>query len=151
MSSTGANLDRGAGGVWRWLWVGALTATIAWASGHTRIAAPSGIVGFDKFVHFCVFGLLATLVLRCDAVWRRERARVWIAIAVVSVFGLTDEWHQSFTPGRSVEWADWIADTSGATVGVFAYRGWAFYRRALEILLWPVRRAGRSVADISKA
>lgn len=134
----------------RGCWVLALVATIIWASGHTRVAAPSGVTGFDKLAHFCVFGLLATLVLRCPLVWRQER-RTWIAILVVSAFGLTDEWHQSFTPGRSVEWADWIADTGGAAVAAFVYQGWTQYRRILEILLWPGRRTAPSFGDIPQA
>lgn len=135
----------------RWIWVAALAGTITWASGHTVVAAPSGILGFDKLAHFCVFGLLATLVLRSPGVWARERRRGWIAIAATAVFGLTDEWHQSFTPGRSVEWTDWIADTGGAVFAVVVYLRWAYYRRILEILLWPLRRTPRSVAGTPQA
>jgi VanZ family protein len=43
-------------------------------------------------------------------------------IAVVSVFGAVDEWHQSFIPRRSMSFADWIADSSGALVGALTVR-----------------------------
>lgn len=87
------------------------------------------LVGIDKVTHFFVFGLLATLVVRNGLATGR---RAWMAVVAVSAFGLTDEWHQSFTPGRSVEVADWVADTLGAAAAVAAYVRWPGYRRALE-------------------
>jgi VanZ family protein len=115
---------------WQWLYAVVLAAVIVWASGHGQVAAP-GIVDFDKAAHFSVFGLMATLVLR-----PMGGRRVWLAVVIVSFFGGTDELHQSFTPGRSMEFADWIADTCGAIVAVTAYSFWPLYRRVLETRLW---------------
>lgn len=113
---------------WRgWLWPLVLAAVIVVASGRGQVAAPN-IVNFDKAAHFFVYGLLATLVARNGFV----PGRAWVPIVVVSLFGLTDEWHQSFTPGRSVELVDWVADTLGAIVAVTAYAGWPLYRATLE-------------------
>jgi VanZ family protein len=113
---------------WRgWLWPLVLAAFIVVASGRSSVAAPE-IVGIDKVTHFFVFGLLATLVVRNGF----PRSQAWIAVVAVSVFGLTDEWHQSFTPGRRVEVADWVADTLGALVAVACYVGWPAYQRCLE-------------------
>lgn len=114
---------------WRgWLWPLALGSLIVVASGRSAVAAPD-IVGIDKVTHFLVFGLLGTLVVRngfAAGGW------AWVAVLAVSAFGLTDEWHQSFTPGRRVEIADWIADTLGAIVAVASYVHWPAYRRRLE-------------------
>jgi VanZ family protein len=115
---------------WQWLYAVALAATIVWASGHGQVAGPD-IVNFDKLVHFSVFGLLATLVLRPF----RSRHLVW-AILLVSLFGATDELHQSLTPGRSMDYHDWIADTLGAALAVTLYTWWTWYRRLLETALW---------------
>lgn len=113
---------------WRgWLWPLALGSLIVVASGRSAVAAPD-IVGIDKVTHFLVFDLLGTLVVRNGFPPRRA----WIAVLAVSIFGLTDEWHQSFTPGRSVEVADWVADTLGAAVAVACYAGWPAYQRLLE-------------------
>lgn len=113
---------------WRgWLWPVALATVIVAASGRSDVASPD-IVNFDKVAHFAVFGLLATLVARNGFV----PGRAWLAVAAVSLFGLTDEWHQSFTPGRSVEVVDWVADTLGAIVAVTAYAVWPWYRGLLE-------------------
>ncbi len=112
-----------------------LATVLVWASGNNPAAIPGTFVGFDKVAHFCVFGLLATNLLRLESVWRRPGWRAWIAIGVVSFFGASDEWHQSFTPGRAVEFADWLADTSGAALAVTLYLRWGWYRRLLEMPL----------------
>ena len=100
------------------------------ASGRSAVEGPK-VEHFDKIVHFSVYGLLGTLVVRALG---RPRA-IW-AVVLVSGFGVSDEVHQSFTPGRSMEIADWVADTLGATVAVLAYTRWTAYRQRLES---PVR------------
>ena len=111
---------------WQWLCAVGLAATIVCASGQGQVAGPD-VVNFDKVVHFSVFGLLATLVLRATGA-----NRWWLALVIVSVFGATDELHQSFTPGRSMDYHDWIADTLGAVLAVTLYVKWPWYRRLLE-------------------
>ena len=118
----------------RWLYPVALAGMIVVASGRSQIAAPP-VVNIDKIVHFSVFGLLATLVGRSPGI-----RPAWVAVLAISIFGITDEFRQSFTPGRSVEFADWMADTSGAALAVGLYVFWAWYRRLLETPLWRRRR-----------
>ncbi|MFT3831138.1 MAG: VanZ family protein [Opitutaceae bacterium] len=123
-----------------WSWALALAGIVVLASGNNPAVPPVSFVGIDKVAHFGVFGLLATALLRVPAVWRRGGWRGWIAVAAVSLFGATDEWHQSYTPARSVEFADWIADTSGASLAVVLYLHWVSYRRLLETPLRLGRR-----------
>lgn len=112
--------------LWRWVYPAALGMMVVMASGRSQMAAPS-IVNIDKLGHFSIFGLLATLVLRAPGIrfW-------WMALLVVSVFGASDEIRQSFTPGRFMEFADWVADTTGALVAVLLYTFWPWYRRLVE-------------------
>lgn len=121
----------------KWFWPVALATTIVVASSRGQVASPQ-IVDFDKAAHFAVFGLLATLVVRTGF----SRRWAWVAVLIVSLFGLSDEWHQSFTPGRDVEVMDWVADSLGALVAVAAYTGWTGYRRGLE---WTLFRRQRRV------
>jgi hypothetical protein len=64
----------------------------------------------------------------------------WLAVLIVSVFGVTDEWHQSFVPGRDCDVLDWLADTTGAALAVTLYVKWAWYRRLLEFRVAPQRQ-----------
>lgn len=92
---------------------------------------PSGpdVPGTDKLVHVAVYGLLATIVCRLGK--QGWKAAVG-GFLVASAFGAMDEWHQSFVPARSAEFADWVADTIGAGVAVLLYTAWTTYRRWLE-------------------
>ena len=119
-----------------WLWPLAIALLIVVASSRSAVAGPR-IPHFDKVVHFFVYGLLATLVCRQGRGWRSVG---WTLLAV-STFGASDEWHQYFVPGRSCEWGDWIADTSGAALSVALYMGWDRYRRWLEHPVWVRKTA----------
>ena len=43
-----------------------------------------------------------------------------VAVLLALAYGISDEIHQSFTPGRSPDVMDVVADTIGAGVGVAA-------------------------------
>lgn len=119
-----------------WIWAVLVAGVIFAASSRGRIAAPD-VANVDKYGHFLVYGLLGTLI--CRALGDRRWAAVW-ALAMASAYGVTDEFHQSFVPGRSSEAADWLADTSGAALAIFLYTNWAWYRRLLESRLGGNRR-----------
>lgn len=112
-----------------WAYPVLVAAMVVIASGRSQVAAP-GIMHIDKVGHGLVFGLIATLVVR--AIGQRKG---WWAVLIVSFFGISDEFRQSFTPGRMVEFADWVADTVGALLAVSLYLRWGFYRRMLEYRL----------------
>jgi VanZ family protein len=113
----------------------ALAVLIVIASSRSAVEGPS-VRNFDKVAHFSVYGLLATLVLRA-----LTGTRAFWAIVIVSAFGLTDELHQHFTPGRSMEFMDWVADTLGAALAVGLYTYGAWYRKLLEAPLWGRRNS----------
>jgi VanZ family protein len=112
---------------------------IFFASSRSHVASPGFTRIDDKFAHFGVYGLLATLVCRLGYGWR---AALWTLIAV-SAYGASDEWHQSFVPGRTMDVRDWIADTVGAAIAIALYVGWTWYRRLLETPLWRRRHEVR--------
>ena len=41
-----------------------------------------------------------------------------LSIAFCSLYGLSDEWHQSFVVGRESDVTDWFADTSGSVLAI---------------------------------
>lgn len=116
------------------LWFAALAATIVLASSSPMpdYQAAVHFQNFDKVAHFFVFGLLGTLVARIPWVQARRPLGIYTAIAVVSIFGATDELHQHFTPSRSMDVWDWVTDTLGAALAVAIYAHWRWYRGTLE-------------------
>jgi len=51
-----------------------------------------------------------------------------VATGLASAWGALDEIHQLFTPNRSCDWRDWVADTAGALVGALSYIGVVTHR-----------------------
>jgi VanZ family protein len=47
-----------------------------------------------------------------------------IGLAIASLYGVTDEWHQSFVAGRSADIADWYSDSIGAAIALCACWAW---------------------------
>jgi VanZ family protein len=71
-----------------------------------------------RIAHVIAFGLLGLL-----ARWAFNglpRASL-LAVLLVSAFGATDEWHQSFTPGRRAALDDWAVDTAAAALALYAW------------------------------
>ncbi|TVP81341.1 MAG: VanZ family protein [Puniceicoccaceae bacterium] len=121
-----------------YLWPILLAVTIFMASGRSELAVPDVDIQLskDKIGHFFVFGLVATSILRTPRLRACRGRDLLIAVLLTSAFGCFDELRQSFTPGRSVEFADWVADTLGAIVAVSVYAKWHSYRRLLEWRAW---------------
>ncbi|MDE7227463.1 MAG: VanZ family protein [Treponemataceae bacterium] len=86
----------------------------------------------DKLVHCICYAGLAFWVAFAVGTKLPAPWRIALPIIIVSVWGITDEIHQSFTPGRESSVFDWCADTIGAVVGslVFFYfcKGIARYK-----------------------
>ena len=71
----------------------------------------------DKLVHFTVFGLLCLMTcwsLSTARIGSKNIYKLILSIGITSLYGMSDEFHQYFTPNRSVEIFDWLADTAGA-------------------------------------
>ena len=47
--------------------------------------------------------------------------KIPLPIVITSVYGIIDEIHQSFTPGRECSFFDWVADTLGAVFGSICF------------------------------
>lgn len=72
------------------------------------------------FSEYLVFGVLLFLAARQTWPSAKMAQLALIAIALASLYAVTDEVHQSFVPGRLCDPADWLTDTLGATLGVGA-------------------------------
>lgn len=73
----------------------------------------------DKLIHAGAYGLMGMLAWRaCLHLNTATAIRLFLSVAFCSFYGISDEWHQSFVPGRDSDWADWLADTTGAVIAV---------------------------------
>jgi len=108
------------------------------ALSHTsRPPVPEFLQGLsDKVLHAVEYAPLAFLWGRvCGGSPGRRALLGW---AAAGLFGLTDEFHQAFVPGRESSLLDWAADLAGAAAGA-AVLAWT--------LGWTAR--GKKIAESS--
>jgi len=114
-------------------WIPAVlwAATIFVLSSFPGSAYPAtNLVNADKLVHVALYGLLGAL---CARGFVHDRGRgLWSALAlaalVSTLYGISDELHQAFVPGRNSDWRDVVADAVGSLLGA-AWITWRAARR----------------------
>jgi VanZ family protein len=76
----------------------------------------------DKFKHFgAYFGLAVLLSFTLHYQNKNLLLKKYFLIAawlIATFYGVLDELHQRFIPGRSAEFLDWFADALGAAAGI---------------------------------
>ena len=104
-----------------WAPVGAMLAMQVFLSSQSQLP-PVPLLHFlpgsDKVEHagwFFLLGLLVWRAARNGDGWARRQTTLLLIIGAL-LWGISDEAHQSFVPGRSVEAADVAADIAGAAV-----------------------------------
>lgn len=118
-----------------WLPVAAYMAAIFWFSSQPvlpGVALLPAWLSHDWLHHGAAYAGLALITLRAVAAgaWRGVTAATLLAAwAIAVVYGLTDEWHQSFVPGRTPDGRDVLADAAGAALGLGAAWAWSIIRR----------------------
>ncbi len=103
---------------WRWL-LAILVVAVAWLA--LAPAPPDALsTGWDKLNHASAFTALCVAALFA---FPHSRANVlWVAVALLA-FGGAIEIAQSFTPTRSAEWGDLLADAVGIALGALIALG----------------------------
>jgi VanZ family protein len=88
----------------------------------------------DKVMHMVAYGLLAVLFYRaCRVTWPERLPPlqlVAISVLFASLYGVSDEFHQSFVVARQADLLDGVADVAGSILGALGY-------------MWVVSRHGR--------
>ena len=104
-----------------------LLLAIGWATAIFILSSQAGdelpplISGLDKLLHALVFGVLGVLVLGSMKTSSRgvyTPGQALIAVVLVTLYGILDEFHQRYVPGRSAELLDIAADAVGGIIGV---------------------------------
>ena len=125
---------------WTWILPIAVAAAAFWLSSRSML--PLGLVlphPLDWACHAVEYGCLAFTL---DLAWRRSAGgtpvyRRHLAVFLLAgLFGLSDEFHQAFVPGRDASAGDWMADLAGCVLGLAA-SGLPWLRsRRLDGLSW---------------
>ena len=83
----------------------------------------------DKLIHAGAYFVLLIFVWRYFRHFTKRPIILGFASLVFcSLYGLTDEWHQSFVPNRHADLYDWLADSIGATMGIIFLTRFNFNR-----------------------
>jgi VanZ family protein len=83
-----------------------------------------GLKFSDKILHFIIFGTLGFLTARG---LRKAKSRIVnknyisITLLICILYGILDEIHQYYVPGRYFSWWDWVADILGVITLVWIY------------------------------
>ncbi len=96
---------------------------IFWLSAQETLPVPSVFNFQDKVLHAGAYGVMGVFSIRALRHLRLSRPYLaLLSILFCSLYGLSDEWHQSFVPGRSVSIWDWLADSVGGAMAVWFMR-----------------------------
>lgn len=89
-------------------------------SAQPRLPVPLPFPGFDKLMHAAAYLGLALLAFRGAVLLPLTKTPGPYAqsLCLAALYGLSDEFHQSFVPGRSADALDWLADVLGAVVAL---------------------------------
>jgi VanZ family protein len=80
----------------------------------------------DKVNHFGAYLLLGILLSRAFHYQKKVKVlkekTFWLVIVFGNFYGLSDELHQSFIPGRHTSLGDLVADSLGIIAGALLFR-----------------------------
>jgi VanZ family protein len=109
----------------RWLWwtlfvtwLGAVFYASSMTDEEMEPYLPTFVL--HKLGHFAAYSSGAAILalgLRFSTQWSWKKI-IMVSVVAVSFYGATDEWHQSFTPGRDPAVRDWVIDTVSGMAGV---------------------------------
>ncbi len=90
----------------------------------------------DKHLHalgYCGLAVLASRALEGGLRKGVGLKSAAAAVAIAVIYAASDEWHQSFVPGRSADIRDWYADGMGAVAGAAACWAWGIIRSRADV------------------
>jgi VanZ family protein len=80
--------------------------------------------GFDKLAHFSEYYFFGCVICRWLIAERNRfanRHALVLTILIGTCYGLSDEWHQSFVPGRNATLWDALFDALGVVMAAVTY------------------------------
>ena len=122
--------------LWRWstviLWMGLIFALSSISSIETRLE-PTYDFTLKKLAHVTVYGILTIFLFRALQIHIKRKGYALLTTVLVTVlYACSDEWHQTFVPGREGTLRDVVIDAVGAaSMSIWLSRE-SLYRRELS-------------------
>ncbi len=92
---------------------------IFWLSSRSSLPTPMFFEHQDKIHHLGAYFIMGILTWRLfSEYYSKPNLIILFSLSYCSFYGISDEWHQSWVPGREADVLDWIADTVGASIAL---------------------------------
>ncbi len=79
------------------------------------------------FTCYCLLSVASFSAFSCDVSSWKNRSLYTFLLCVA--YAASDEWHQSFVPGRAMRATDVLIDSCGAVIGIGLCLAWLFWRK----------------------
>ncbi|MDT3739308.1 MAG: VanZ family protein [Candidatus Kapabacteria bacterium] len=110
--------------------------TILLLSSQTDVPDLNSVfVGFDKVLHlvlYFIYGLTIQFMVIGNFPESSKKKQIIISLAIGVIFGVIDEYYQSFQPGRIPDIVDWAADSIGILISLLFF---GLIKRRMQNLL----------------
>ncbi len=110
--------------VFNWILVLIYMGVIFFFSSQSSL--PQVVTSFnDKILHTVEYALLGLLFIRATTYTRPRwafKTLLMLTVCFCLLYGFSDEFHQSFVPGRDASGYDVLADGIGGLLGAFVWR-----------------------------
>ncbi|MBT5229136.1 MAG: VanZ family protein [Methylococcales bacterium] len=97
---------------------------IFWLSSQSSMPVPMPALfpGQDKLGHLIIYSILGLFVALAFCRDPKKGMCLLLTFSIALLYGISDEWHQSFVPNRDMSGWDLVADALGGLVGGFIAR-----------------------------
>jgi len=92
---------------------------IFWLSSKSVLPTPMLFTHQDKVHHLGAYFIMGVLAWRFFNDYLQKPWLIFIlSLCFCSLYGVSDEFHQSYVPNREADILDWVADTLGALIAL---------------------------------
>jgi len=92
---------------------------IFWLSSQSALPAPMLFEHQDKLHHLGAYFIMGVLAWRFfNDYAQNQKSMFMMSLVFCSLYGISDEIHQSYVPDRDADVFDWLADTLGALIAL---------------------------------
>ena len=88
-------------------------------SSQATLPVPGLFLHQDKLIHAIAYAIMGLLSFNyCRYLFTTLGATAAASLIFCTLYGISDEWHQSFVPGRDASLLDVLADIAGACLAI---------------------------------